>query len=133
MATISHYFTILLLPIIKHILKLVMPSLHAPAMASAELGECAVCLSEIGDGEALSKELKCKHVFHKCCLHKWVEHQGRTCPLCRDQLLSHEKKGKAEDEGETAAAAEFRRWRGEAAIVFSPFSGFSSEDNWWLR
>jgi len=130
MATIFHCLTILALPL-KSIPKVIMPSLLAPPVAStepADIAECVVCLSEIREGEERSEELRCKHVFHKCCLDRWVEHQRRTCPLCRDQLLSHiEKKKKSK------AEAEVRRMEGERTILFSPFSGFNVEDNWWIR
>ena len=131
MATLLRWLARVVLPI-KSIPKLTVPSLLATPAASTEPAECAVCLSEIGGGEASSRELKCKHVFHRCCLERWMEHQGRTCPLCRDQLSSHEQK-KSEAEAAAAAAAKLGRWRGEATIVFSPFSGFSSGENWWLR
>ncbi|XP_038997436.1 E3 ubiquitin-protein ligase RHA2B-like, partial [Hibiscus syriacus] len=47
--------------------------------------ECAVCLSELEEGEKVRK-LKCKHTFHK----DWWLHQWATCPLCRTKVLPDE-------------------------------------------
>ncbi|XVE86715.1 hypothetical protein DITRI_Ditri18aG0055900 [Diplodiscus trichospermus] len=51
--------------------------------------ECAVCLSELEEGEKVRK-LKCKHTFHKDCLDKWLQQYWATCPLCRTKVLPDE-------------------------------------------
>lgn len=48
--------------------------------------ECAVCLSEFEEDEEIRK-LKCKHIFHKDCLDRWLQHCSATCPLCRNKVL----------------------------------------------
>lgn len=48
--------------------------------------ECAVCLSEFSGDESV-RDLKCKHVFHKDCLDKWMLQCRSTCPLCRTKVL----------------------------------------------
>ncbi|XP_021656558.1 E3 ubiquitin-protein ligase RHA1B [Hevea brasiliensis] len=48
--------------------------------------ECAVCLSEFAEEENV-RDLKCKHVFHKDCLDKWLLQCRSTCPLCRCKVL----------------------------------------------
>ncbi|KAF2284099.1 hypothetical protein GH714_018989 [Hevea brasiliensis] len=50
---------------------------------------CAVCLSEFAVDETV-RDLKCKHVFHKDCLDKWLLQCRSTCPLCRTKLLPDE-------------------------------------------
>uniref|UniRef100_A0A7N0U2K6 RING-type domain-containing protein n=1 Tax=Kalanchoe fedtschenkoi TaxID=63787 RepID=A0A7N0U2K6_KALFE len=51
--------------------------------------ECAVCLSEVEDGEEVA-ELGCAHVFHKVCLERWVSSGMRaTCPICRRLIGFH--------------------------------------------
>lgn len=127
MATLLHSLAILASPI-KSILKIAMRRLLSPAVAARELAdgmECVICLSEIREGEEINREVRCKHAFHKCCLERWVEHRGRTCPLCRGQLLL--------DRMKEEATAEVKGWGGGSNIVFSPFSDFSPEDNWWIR
>ncbi|OMP02508.1 Zinc finger, RING-type [Corchorus olitorius] len=54
-----------------------------------ESNECAVCLSELEEGEKVRK-LKCKHTFHKDCLDKWLQQYWATCPLCRTKVLPDE-------------------------------------------
>lgn len=51
---------------------------------------CAVCLYEF-EGDAEVRRLSnCRHVFHRCCLDRWVEHDQRTCPLCRAPVVPDE-------------------------------------------
>ncbi|XWS44868.1 hypothetical protein CRYUN_Cryun15aG0086400 [Craigia yunnanensis] len=51
--------------------------------------ECAVCLSDLEEGEKVRK-LKCKHTFHKDCLDRWLQQYWATCPLCRTKVLPDE-------------------------------------------
>jgi hypothetical protein len=44
--------------------------------------ECAVCLSEVADGEKVRALPKCGHGFHVECIDMWF-HSHDTCPLCR--------------------------------------------------
>uniref|UniRef100_A0A0E0L8V8 RING-type E3 ubiquitin transferase n=1 Tax=Oryza punctata TaxID=4537 RepID=A0A0E0L8V8_ORYPU len=58
-----------------------------PAAAGAGGGgeealECAVCLSEVADGEKVRLLPKCDHGFHVECIDMWF-HSHDTCPLCR--------------------------------------------------
>ncbi|KAK5775682.1 hypothetical protein PVK06_043603 [Gossypium arboreum] len=47
--------------------------------------ECAVCLSEFEDDEALRVIPKCCHVFHLDCIDAWLAYHV-TCPVCRAKL-----------------------------------------------
>ncbi|PPR86874.1 hypothetical protein GOBAR_AA33817 [Gossypium barbadense] len=47
--------------------------------------ECAVCLSEFEDDEALHVIPKCCHVFHLDCIDAWLAYHV-TCPVCRAKL-----------------------------------------------
>ncbi|KAI3806712.1 hypothetical protein L1987_22626 [Smallanthus sonchifolius] len=57
--------------------------------------ECAVCLNEFHDHEALRLLPECSHVFHRECIDEWLTLHV-TCPVCRASLvprpsqLSHE-------------------------------------------
>jgi len=53
--------------------------------------ECQICLIPMENCLVLN----CKHRFHKSCLYKWAETQGRrgcekTCPTCRDPIQTVE-------------------------------------------
>uniref|UniRef100_A0ACD5ZU45 Uncharacterized protein n=1 Tax=Avena sativa TaxID=4498 RepID=A0ACD5ZU45_AVESA len=50
--------------------------------AKADALECAVCLSEVADGEKVRSLPKCGHRFHLECIDMWF-HSHDTCPLCR--------------------------------------------------
>ncbi|URE35496.1 Zinc finger, C3HC4 type (RING finger) [Musa troglodytarum] len=54
-----------------------------------EVIECAVCLSDMGEGEEIT-ELRCGHPFHRRCLDRWVMLGKAACPLCRDTVVLHE-------------------------------------------
>ncbi|CAA6666959.1 unnamed protein product [Spirodela intermedia] len=49
-----------------------------------------VCLQEFAAGDEARRPGNCRHVFHRCCLDRWTEHDQRTCPLCRTPLVPEE-------------------------------------------
>ncbi|KAG5251577.1 hypothetical protein OIU76_007790 [Salix suchowensis] len=54
---------------------------------------CAVCLYEF-EGEDEIRWLKnCKHIFHRACLDRWMDHDRQTCPLCRNSFVPDEMQG----------------------------------------
>ncbi|OEL28534.1 hypothetical protein BAE44_0010447 [Dichanthelium oligosanthes] len=55
----------------------------AAAGFGAEKVDCAVCLAELGDGEAAARLVPgCGHGFHAECIEAWFR-VNSTCPLCR--------------------------------------------------
>ncbi|XP_010917352.1 RING-H2 finger protein ATL3 [Elaeis guineensis] len=63
------------------VLKALPVTVYRPADFKEGL-ECAVCLSELADGEAARLLPKCNHGFHLECIDMWF-HSHSTCPLCR--------------------------------------------------
>jgi E3 ubiquitin-protein ligase RHA2 len=60
--------------------------------------ECVFCLSCIEEGEEM-RELKCRHLFHRSCLDRWLARPvAPTCPLCRCRLLATTMYGEDESE-----------------------------------
>ncbi|XP_020572810.1 E3 ubiquitin-protein ligase RNF181 homolog [Phalaenopsis equestris] len=53
--------------------------------------ECSVCLDEFG--QAVVKEMPCKHRFHGDCIDKWLGLHG-TCPVCRYCMPADESEPK---------------------------------------
>ncbi|XP_044504257.1 brassinosteroid-responsive RING protein 1-like [Mangifera indica] len=51
---------------------------------------CAVCLYEFEGGEEIRWSRNCKHFFHRACLDPWMDHDQKTCPLCRSPFLPDE-------------------------------------------
>lgn len=47
--------------------------------------ECAVCLSELNEGESTRVLPKCDHGFHVECIDMWF-YSHSTCPICRDSV-----------------------------------------------
>ncbi|KAG5044544.1 hypothetical protein AAZX31_03G241900 [Glycine max] len=52
--------------------------------------ECAVCLSEVVEGEKARLLPKCNHGFHVACIDMWFQSHS-TCPLCRNPVASSEE------------------------------------------
>lgn len=59
---------------------------------------CAVCLNNMEKYEEIRRLTNCSHIFHSGCLDKWLDHDQRTCPLCRSPFLSDEIEREMNDE-----------------------------------
>ncbi|XP_057250873.1 brassinosteroid-responsive RING protein 1-like [Beta vulgaris subsp. vulgaris] len=51
---------------------------------------CAVCLHEYESDDEVRRMRNCRHMFHRCCVDRWIDHDRKTCPLCRKPLVPHE-------------------------------------------
>ncbi|KAJ8497374.1 hypothetical protein OPV22_007926 [Ensete ventricosum] len=48
---------------------------------------CAVCLYEFEGADEVRPMGNCRHVFHRLCVDRWLQHGQCTCPLCRAPLV----------------------------------------------
>ncbi|BAT97973.1 hypothetical protein LR48_Vigan543s002200 [Vigna angularis] len=48
---------------------------------------CAVCLFEFSEEEEIRRMRNCKHIFHRACVDRWIDHDQKTCPLCRTPFV----------------------------------------------
>lgn len=48
---------------------------------------CAVCLYEFEGAEEIRWLTNCKHIFHRRCVDRWMDHDHDTCPLCRTPFV----------------------------------------------
>lgn len=69
--------------------------------------ECSVCLDEFG--QAVVKEMPCKHRFHGDCIDKWLGLHG-TCPVCRYCMPAEESGAKKSGSDGDAQWAERAVW-----------------------
>lgn len=51
---------------------------------------CAVCLYEFNADDEIRRLTNCRHVFHRNCLDRWMDHDQKTCPLCRSRFIPEE-------------------------------------------
>ncbi|OVA13970.1 zinc finger protein [Macleaya cordata] len=51
---------------------------------------CAVCLYEFESQEEIRRLTNCRHIFHRSCLDRWMDHDQKTCPLCRTPFIPDE-------------------------------------------
>ncbi|CAN1308997.1 Brassinosteroid-responsive RING protein 1 [Linum perenne] len=66
-----------------------------PVIKFEELGEavqesCAVCLYDFEGADEIRWLKNCRHVFHRACLDRWMDHDRSTCPLCRTSFVPEE-------------------------------------------
>ncbi|CAO2186169.1 unnamed protein product [Urochloa humidicola] len=57
---------------------------------AATATDCAVCLSELADGEKVRALPSCGHVFHVECVDAWLRSRT-TCPVCRAEVRPNSK------------------------------------------
>ncbi|XP_040995086.1 RING-H2 finger protein ATL57-like isoform X2 [Juglans microcarpa x Juglans regia] len=55
-----------------------------------EIKDCAICLGEFEENEAIKEIPFCKHVFHPHCIDRWL-YSHVTCPVCRSIRLFDDK------------------------------------------
>ena len=65
--------------------------------------ECAVCLSELSEGEKARLLPRCNHGFHVDCIDMWFK-SNSTCPLCRNPVAITEPN--SEQNPETGSSME---------------------------
>lgn len=70
-----------LLPVVK------FSDLVAGAGGEPPEESCAVCLYEFEGGEEIRWLKNCTHIFHRSCLDRWMDHDQKTCPLCRTPFV----------------------------------------------
>lgn len=51
---------------------------------------CAVCLYEFNGDDEIRRLTNCRHIFHRNCLDRWMDHDHKTCPLCRSRFVPEE-------------------------------------------
>ncbi|KAJ0246507.1 Brassinosteroid-responsive RING protein 1 [Hirschfeldia incana] len=51
---------------------------------------CAVCLYEFEGEQEIRWLRNCRHIFHRSCLDRWMDHDQKTCPLCRTPFVPDE-------------------------------------------
>ncbi|XP_021725502.1 E3 ubiquitin-protein ligase RHA1B-like [Chenopodium quinoa] len=51
---------------------------------------CAVCLYEFEEEDEIRRMRNCRHMFHRCCVDRWIDHDRKTCPLCRMPFVPDE-------------------------------------------
>ncbi|OEL14598.1 hypothetical protein BAE44_0024383 [Dichanthelium oligosanthes] len=67
-------------------------STSTSAAAASGATECAVCLSELADGEKVRALPSCGHVFHVECVDAWLRSRT-TCPVCRADVRPPKQQG----------------------------------------
>jgi E3 ubiquitin-protein ligase ATL41 len=71
--------------------------------AGAAGADCAVCLSELADGDKVRELPSCGHAFHVECVDAWLRTRT-TCPLCRAEVKLHQGNLKAEVAAESSSS-----------------------------
>lgn len=51
---------------------------------------CSICIDDFEDGESLILLPRCKHAFHRECIHPWLLERQGCCPMCKVPVLGGE-------------------------------------------
>ncbi|GAB2296805.1 Homeobox protein B-H1 [Dionaea muscipula] len=74
--------------LIREMLPVVKFSEMVADCGGVELPEsCAVCLCDFEGEEEIRRLTNCRHIFHRSCLDRWMDHDQKTCPLCRTRFV----------------------------------------------
>ncbi|KAL2902754.1 putative E3 ubiquitin-protein ligase RHA1A [Bienertia sinuspersici] len=63
---------------------------YAEIVSSNGPESCAVCLYEYEEEDEIRRMRNCRHMFHRCCVDRWIDHDRKTCPLCRKPFVPDE-------------------------------------------
>ncbi|XP_057977880.1 brassinosteroid-responsive RING protein 1-like [Malania oleifera] len=75
-------------PVYAGLIRELLPVVRFADLAPEDPPEsCAVCLYEFEGDEEIRRLTNCRHIFHRSCLDRWVDHDQRTCPLCRTPFI----------------------------------------------
>ncbi|CAM0880382.1 unnamed protein product [Alopecurus aequalis] len=66
--------------------------------------DCAVCLSELADGDKVRELPNCGHAFHVECVDAWLRSRT-TCPLCRAEVELPQGNRNADGAGQSSSSA----------------------------
>jgi hypothetical protein len=75
------YATLICLSLLEGILKPSGLKVFQDSESAHGTDTCAICVEKFVPGE-LTRELDCKHVFHRDCIESWIP-RSLACPLCR--------------------------------------------------
>jgi len=48
---------------------------------------CSICIDDFVAGESLVLLPRCRHAFHRDCIHPWLRERQGCCPLCKTDVL----------------------------------------------
>ncbi|KAG6478791.1 hypothetical protein ZIOFF_062235 [Zingiber officinale] len=77
----------LLPPVLAEVIEEASPATRFEQLPEAAESCCAVCLYEFEPEDEVRRMSNCRHVFHRQCVDRWIQHRQRTCPLCRVPLV----------------------------------------------
>ncbi|KAL6006769.1 hypothetical protein ACLOJK_032264 [Asimina triloba] len=67
---------------------------------------CAFCLCGFEAEEEIRRLTNCRHIFHRPCLDRWIDHDQITCPLCRTCFVTREMMGEMDSQFWATAEAD---------------------------
>ena len=79
-----------------------------------KLGDCPICYEKITKKSSMTT--RCKHVFHKTCLERWME-EKTTCPMCRDDIRPTTGQLRPRAQAEAIARAEAAGMPNMASVI----------------
>jgi hypothetical protein len=58
---------------------------------------CSICIDEFEPGEKLTVLPRCRHAFHKDCIHPWLTERQGCCPFCKTDVVASTQETDSDD------------------------------------
>lgn len=58
---------------------------------------CSICIDEFEPGERLTVLPRCRHAFHKDCIHPWLTERQGCCPFCKTDVVASTQETDSDD------------------------------------
>lgn len=113
------------------IAQLPVASYQRKLSGDADNSECAICISELEDGEMVRMLPNCNHVFHQECVDRWFCISG-TCPVCRATVSAGEASISAPSLPDTSSSGTASAATSEVTVtstLTSPWTSFSTSSH----
>lgn len=85
---VAHSFLKHLMQRLHKLFKLYSHASVGKGIEETEADICAVCLSQVCEGEKVRSLPVCSHRYHAACIDAWLKNHT-TCPLCRNKIIDH--------------------------------------------
>ena len=95
----------------------IIQDMIGPGLGSNIPEQCVICMLEFRDNVEIRRLTTCRHIFHRGCLDRWMEHDQITCPLCRTPFVPDELMAVLHGKPWTAATSAIPEFGGEFCLI----------------
>jgi Ring finger domain len=67
---------------------------------------CSICIDDFEAGEKLVLLPRCRHSFHRDCIHPWLTERQGCCPLCKTSVLEKDEARTAQNVDSSSSSSD---------------------------